>query len=91
MPCCIIEFDVDEQLPAILEVGEDHVEWGTSEYVDIHSSEYPDYAGPYEANALFSEQVFQTNEKVMRDNFTVHAINYTEAPNQYGTTVTIGG
>lgn len=52
---------------------------------------YPDYGGPYEADALFSEQVFATSEKIMRDNFTVHAINYTEAPNQYGTTVTIGG
>lgn len=52
---------------------------------------YPDYGGPYEADALFSEQMFATSEKIMRDNFTVHAINYTEAPNQYGTTVTIGG
>lgn len=52
---------------------------------------YPDYGGPYEADALFSEQVFATSEKIMRDNFTVHAINYTEAPNPYGITVTIGG
>lgn len=52
---------------------------------------YPSYEGSYEANALFREQVFQTREKVMQDDFTVHAINYTEAPNDYGTTVTIGG
>ena len=52
---------------------------------------YPDYGGPYEADALFSDQVFATSERVMRSDFTVHAINYTEAPNQYGTTVTIGG
>ena len=53
--------------------------------------QYPDYQGSYEANALFSEQVFATSARVMRRDFTVHAINYTEAPNDYGTTVTIGG
>lgn len=49
------------------------------------------YAGPYEANALFTPQLFATNNKMMRDDFAVHAINYTEAPNDWGTTVTIGG
>lgn len=49
------------------------------------------YEGAYEADALFSEQVFSTASKVMRNDFTVHAINYTEAPNESGITVTIGG
>lgn len=49
------------------------------------------YTGAYEADALFREQVFDTKYKKMTDDFTVHAINYTEAPNAYGTTVTIGG
>ena len=49
------------------------------------------YTGSYAADALFSEQVFPTAQKTMLDDFVVHAINYTEAPNQYGTTVTIGG
>ena len=52
---------------------------------------YPEYEGAYEADARFSEQVFPTSQKVMRDDFTVHAINYTEAPNESGVTVTIGG
>lgn len=59
--------------------------------LSMASHSYPGYNGPYEADALFSEQTFETSHKVMMDNFLVHAINYTEAPNQYGTTVTIGG
>lgn len=49
------------------------------------------YTGSYEANALFADQVFPTAMKTMRDDFTVRAINYTEAPNDSGITVTIGG
>ena len=52
---------------------------------------YPDYTGAYEADALFSEQVFATQSKTMAHDFRVRAINYTEAPNDYGITVTIGG
>ena len=59
--------------------------------LSMTSHSYPGYSGAYEADALFSEQVFATSHRVMMDDFTVHAINYTEAPNQYGTTVTIGG
>ena len=58
MGCCIIEFDVAEMDPAILDIGEDSVEWGANEYVEIHTSDYPEYSGSYEADALFSEQVF---------------------------------
>ena len=49
------------------------------------------YEGSYEADARFTEQVFPTKQKSMRDDFTVHAINYTEARNDSGITVTIGG
>lgn len=49
------------------------------------------YNGEYEARALFSEQVFPTAMKTMREDFSVHAINYYEAPNDSGVTVTIGG
>lgn len=78
----LIELEVDD------DVG---VEWGEDEYIPMQSSEYPYYEGDYEADALFSEQTFATAHKSMRHDFTVHAINYTEAPNDYGTTVTIGG
>lgn len=49
------------------------------------------YRGPYAADALFREQEFPTASKVMSADFLVHAINYTEAPNDSGVTVTIGG
>ena len=49
------------------------------------------YTGAYEADALFREQAFPTALKTMRQDFLVHAINYTEAPNDSGVTVTIGG
>lgn len=55
------------------------------------ASGYAAYGGPYEADARFSEQTFDTSQKLMRADFTVHAINYTEAPNDTGITVTIGG
>ncbi len=65
--------------------------WGTDEYVEVRASILDEYGGPYEADALFSEQVFGTADKYMTDDFTVHAINYTEAPNEWGKTLTIGG
>lgn len=58
---------------------------------EVYASDVPEYDGEYEARALFSEQVFGTARKKMRGDFTVRAINYTEAPNEYGTTLTIGG
>lgn len=67
------------------------VSYDQSEYVPMQTAQYPEYEGDYEADALFSEQTFATARKSMRQDFTVHAINYTEAPNDYGTTVTIGG
>lgn len=59
---------------------------------EIYSVETPPYEGAYEAGALFQNQVFQTRNKRMVNNFTVRAINYTEAQNDAGgVTVTIGG
>ena len=49
------------------------------------------YSGSYAADALFHEQTFPTASKIMSQDFKVHAINYTEAPNNSGVTVTIGG
>ena len=65
-------------------------EWDSDEYISVGGNATP-YEGPYEADALFSQQVFGTADKLMREDFTVHAINYTEAPNDSGITVTIGG
>lgn len=76
------QYDVPSQLS---------VEWGSGEYVPMSATDVEEYEGPYVASALFSEQRFDTARKLMRGDFAVRAINYTEAPNQYGTTVTIGG
>lgn len=65
--------------------------WKAGEYIRVTDSELPDYTGAYEADARFTAQTFPTSQKVMRDDFTVKAINYTEAPNGSGITVTIGG
>lgn len=61
------------------------------QYIPVVSGDAQPYQGPYEADALFSEQVFATAAKLMTRDFNVHAINYTEAPNDSGVTVTIGG
>ena len=49
------------------------------------------YKGPYQAPALFQEQSYETKGLLMKDDFKVAAINYTEAQNEDGITVTIGG
>lgn len=63
----------------------------TSSYVRGGGTVYPVYGGDYEADARFSPQTFPTAMRTMVRDFEVHAINYTEAQNEYGVTVTIGG
>lgn len=88
--CCCLDLELAEDALA-LEVAEAALEWGEDEYVRVVTSDADTYAGPYEADAIFSEQVFATQAKLMTRDFNVHAINYTEAPNDSGVTVTIGG
>lgn len=87
---CAVRFEFPEQTSMMFDVGASRVplmfDIGT-----IVESGVSVYDGSYEADALFTSQTFRTARKVMRDNFLVHAINYTEAPNDFGTTVTIGG
>lgn len=88
--CCRVALHVTESDGALLHVGSDDAA-ALSIGGEIYSVETPPYEGAYVADALFSQQVFLTRNKRMVDDFTVNAINYTEAPNEYGTTVTIGG
>ena len=88
--CCCLDLELAEDA-LTLEVAEAALEWGEDEYVRVVTSDAETYAGPYEADALFREQVFATQAKLMTADFAVHAINYTEAPNDSGVTVTIGG
>ena len=90
MNWCRVALHVAEADGASLHIGGDDA---ASLHIgsEIISVQTPPYEGAYEADALFREQLFPTANKRMLQDFTVHAINYTEAPNEYGTTVTIGG
>lgn len=88
--CCRVTLHVAESDGALLHVDSDNAA-ALSIGGEIYSVETPPYEGAYEADALFREQLFPTANKRMLQDFAVHAINYTEAPNEYGTTVTIGG
>ena len=67
------------------------VTWGSTEYIEMRAVPVDDYEGPYSAVPSYSSQTFDTANRYMTDDFTVNAINYTEAPNDSGITVTIGG
>jgi len=55
------------------------------------SEKYPSFSGPYEATPKVNEQVFQTKNTSMEDNFTVKEITYLRTINESGGyTVTIG-
>lgn len=88
--CCCIDLEIEESALS-LEVTDTSLTWGTDEYVRVVTADAEEYEGPYEADALFREQTFATQAKLMVRDFSVHAINYTEAPNDSGVTVTIGG
>ena len=88
--CCCIDFELDETT-LTLDVGESALEWGAAEYVKVVTSDADEYQGSYVADARFSAQTFATAAKYMTRDFNVRAINYTEAPNDSGVTVTIGG
>lgn len=88
--CCCLDLELQEDALA-LDVAGDALAWGADEYVRVVTSDAEEYAGPYEADALFRGQTFATRAKLMTADFAVHAINYTEAPNESGVTVTIGG
>ena len=88
--CCCLDLELQEDVLA-LDVADDALAWGADEYVRVVTSDADAYAGPYEADALFREQTFATAARLMARDFSVHAINYTEAPNDSGVTVTIGG
>ena len=79
---------VDERPIGLHVADEEPLSLSVGEFFDL---EAPPYDGEYEAQSMFVEQAFPTEDKMMLHDFTVHAINYTEAPNEYGTTVTIGG
>lgn len=87
--CCCKTVEVHTPQSSVVEIGQ--MQFGVTVTSGIIGGGGVPYTGPYEANPHFYEQAFPTAQKTMRHDFQVHAINYTEAPNDYGTTVTIGG
>ena len=86
------EWEVEEEEPIGFEPQPAlSVVWESTEYIRMRAGSAEDYGGPYEVNPMFVRQTFPTAKKLMNEDFEIRAINYTEAPNQYGTTVTIGG
>lgn len=92
MACDTIRLRVDGDAAIALRLDEDvGVGFAHDEYIRYLTSDMPDYEGAYSVTPRFSSQTLATTNRVMRDDVTVHAINYTEAPNDCGVTVTIGG
>lgn len=60
------------------------VNWGSSEYVEVQESEFPDYDGPYEVTPRWEPQTFDTANHVTRENLTVNGIVKLEVDNESG-------
>ena len=69
-------FSDGQQFNASLNISSSFIS-GFGEVEFVHDGEY--YTGAYEATPSESEQVFETEGKVMSENFVVHAI-----PSNYG-------
>lgn len=54
-------------------------------------SDVDPYVGPYTCTPTSHNQLFETQDLLMEDDFLVYKIPYHESPNQTGITVTIGG
>lgn len=67
-----IELDVRGTSVVHLEVGEqNHVEWGSREYVPIVVAELPDYEGSYVVTPRLVEQTLATKDTTMREDVRV--------------------
>ncbi len=66
---------------------------GTAEVgkVVIRKEEWPEYEGVYEATPNVEEQIFDTSDKHMTDDFKINPIPYYDISNEYGRTIYIGG
>ena len=58
-------------------------------FTEITAATYDDYLGPYIAIPKVTEQIFNTKNKLMTDDFTVTEIPYEETHNEHGITAVI--
>lgn len=76
---CRVELNVEDPGAAVLLIEDEQgAELEMGQPV-IFGGGLPDYEGPYEATPAPVAQIFQTRERVMRQNFTVRPI-----PSNYG-------
>lgn len=59
-------------------------DWEIGEYIEVIGGGIAEYDGDYESTPKWSEQVYQTKNKAMRDDFTVHSITELEVINEAG-------
>lgn len=59
--------------------------------VVVRKEEWPEYDGVYEATPNSEEQIFDTSDKHMTDDFKINPIPYFDVSNEYGRTIYIGG
>lgn len=77
MPC-----DADlivEETCYELDVGEDSLDWGVNEYVEIHTSEYPKYHGQTEFEPTTSQQLIHVAGMTLLEDLVIDPI-----PSNYG-------
>ncbi len=53
-------------------------------YLDVHTTDLPDYEGPYIAVPSWARQDFPTADHAMRDDFSVQPMLELETPNEAG-------
>lgn len=91
--CCRIPLRVEDESPIKLKVkDESKVSLAVEEQIIFGGGgDYEDYDGPYTAVPRFVNQVFDTMDKHMVDDFTVEAIEVSRTSNPSGgKTVYIG-
>ena len=68
----------------------EHICFEVDEYAPMVITDLPTYEGAVSVVPGIEAQTLETANTAVRSNITIAAIPYSETPNQYGTTVTIG-
>lgn len=82
--------DIPSQTLYITENGQYVVDGFKFVDINVPQSGGEHYEGSYEVNPKSTEQVLETNQKLMTDNLVINPIPYSVVDNEKGLTVTIG-
>ena len=69
----------------------DVVVFGHDEYIPMQYVDVPAYEGAVDVSPTVDGVTLETAGKYLANDITIRAIPRVDAPNDYGTTVTIGG